>query len=93
MTDTEFIMHLPKDAKRPTDKEFEMIQFVYNYHPAIHPSAGKAQIAKLYSEFGMRIIADMTETAKRAQEIEDEKRKLRQKLNELEQEYEELSMI
>lgn len=93
MTDTEFIARLPEGAKIPTKEEFETIQFVYNYHPAIHPSAGKSQIAKLYSEFGMRIICDMLETAKRAQEIEDEKRQLRQQLSALEREYEDLSMI
>lgn len=93
MTDTEFIARLSEGTKIPSEKEFETIQFVYNYHPAIHPSAGKSQIAKLYSEFGMRIICDMLETAKRAQEIEDEKRRLRQRIVDLEQEYEDLSMI
>ncbi len=93
MTDTEFLSRLPEGTWKPTDKEFEAIQFVYNYHPSIHPSEGKNQIAMLYSTFGMRIIADMYATAKRAQEIEDERRKLRLRLQELEREAEELAMI
>lgn len=93
MTNAEFLSHLPKEARIPTEVEFEKIQLVYNYHPAIHSSVGKSQIAKLYSEFGMRIIYDMLGTAKRAQEIEDEKRRLRQRIVDLEQEYEDLSMI
>ena len=93
MTDTEFLNRLPAGTKKPTDKEFEAIQFVYNYHPSIHPVEGKNQIAMLYSTFGMRIIADMYETTKRAQEIDEERRKLRHRLQELEREAEELAMI
>lgn len=93
MTDTEFLNRLPEGARKPTEKEFELIQFVYNYHPAIHPANGKDQIAMLYSTFGMRIIMDMYETAKRAQEIEDERRQLKNRLRELEQEEQELAML
>lgn len=93
MTDTEFLSRLPEGARKPTEKEFETIQFVYNYHPSIHPVGGKDQIAMLYSTFGMRIICDMQETAKRAQELEDERRQLRARLKEVEQELEEISMV
>lgn len=93
MTDTEFISRLPEGARIPTESEFDTIQFVYNYHPAIHPSEGKNQIARLYSEFGMRIICDMYETAKRAQELESERRRLKARLREIEQEEEELAML
>ena len=93
MTDTEFLSRLPEGARKPTDKEFEAIQFVYNYHPSIHPSEGKNQIAMLYSTFGMRIICDMYETAKRAQELEDERRRLKIRLQEIMQEEEELAML
>ena len=87
MTDTEFLIHLPEGTKAPTNEDFELIQFVYNYHPCIDPAQGKKQIAMLYSTFGMRIILDMQETAKRAQEIETERRYLRSKLDELNDEY------
>lgn len=92
MTDTEFLSRLPEGARKPTDKEFETIQFVYNYHPSIHPVEGKNQIAMLYSTFGMRVIIDMRETAKRLQEIEDETRACRLRLQELQKEADELAM-
>lgn len=88
MTDTEFLTRLPEGTEAPTDEDFELIQFVYNYHPCLDPAEGKNQIAMLYSIFGMRIILDMQETAKRAQEIETERRQLRTRIDELDEEYE-----
>lgn len=93
MTDTEFLNRLPEGSRKPAESEFETIQFVYNYHPSMHPSEGKNQIAMLYSTFGMRIIMDMYATAKRAQEIEDERRRLKLRLQELMQEEEDLAML
>ena len=93
MTDTEFLSRLPEGARIPTEGEFETIQFVYNYHPAIHPSEGKDQIARLYSEFGMRIIMDMLDTAQQAEMLESERRQLKARLREIEQEEQELAML
>ena len=93
MTKEEFVERLPRETRAPSDVEYEMIEFVYTYHPSISATDGKNQIAMLYSAFGMRIITDMIETAKRAQEIEDERFKLRGRLLELEREAEALSMI
>lgn len=90
MTDTEFLMCLPEGTEAPTDEDFELIQYVYNYHPCLDPAEGKKQIAMLYSTFGMRIILDMQETAKRAQEIETERRQLRTRIDELDEEYQDL---
>ena len=47
----------------------------------------------LYSTFGMRIICDMYDTAKRAQELDDERMKLKAKLREVERAEEELAML
>ncbi|MGN0598684.1 MAG: hypothetical protein ACI4JK_02215 [Oscillospiraceae bacterium] len=93
MTKHEFLTNLPEGARAPSEKEYELIDFVYNYHPSIHPVEGKKQIAMLYNTFGMRIILDMQETAKRAQEISNEIRKLRWRIEELEDEQQELSGI
>lgn len=93
MLKQEFLDKLPEGARTPSEKEYEIIEFVYNYHPSIHPVEGKSQIAKLYSEFGMRIILDMQETAKRSQEIRDEIRTLASKMRDLENEMQELSGI
>lgn len=93
MTRQEFLNHLPDGARAPSEQEYEIIDFVYNYHPSIYHVEGKKQIARLYSEFGMRIILDMQETAKRMKEISDEIRSLRARIDELEDERQELSGI
>lgn len=87
MTDTEFYSRLPEGTRKPNNSDYELIQFVYDYHPAIDGVKGKDQIARLYSEFGMRIIHDMFDTAKRAQEIHDERRRLKHRIEELDEEY------
>ncbi|MGN0697039.1 MAG: hypothetical protein ACI4J5_09780 [Oscillospiraceae bacterium] len=91
MTDTEFLSRLPEGTRKPTDKEFEDITFVYDYHPCIDPVKGKDQIAMLYSTFGMRIIYDMYETATAVCVIESERRECREKLRKLDSEYEKLA--
>ena len=95
MTREEFEMRLPDCTRKPSDKEFEIIQFVYNYHPAFDRNGivPKDMIANLYSQFGMRIICDMQETAKRMQEIENEMRACRIKIDKLKEEADELAMI
>lgn len=57
----EFINRLPEGTRRPTNSEYEEIELVYASHPSISGSGheGQEQIARLYSEFGMRIIRDM----------------------------------
>ena len=93
MTDTEFLNRLPEGARKPTEEEFELIQFVYNYHPSIHPVGGKDQIAMLYSTFGMRIIHDMHDTAKAAESLDKERLRLQNKLREIQRKEEELAML
>ncbi len=101
MTETEFLSRLPEGTRKPSKKEFELIQFVYSHHPSIHTVdyingekiEGKDQIAMLYNTFGMRIICDMQETAKRAQELEDERSQLKARLIEVEREREALFMM
>lgn len=53
----------------------------------------KEKAANLYFEYGMRVICDMQETAKRMQEIEDEQRLLRLRLDRLKDEANELASI
>ena len=64
-TQQEFIDYLPEGTRIPNDKEYNDIEFLYNWHPSISRSddTGKDQIARLYSEFGMGIIRDMYSTA------------------------------
>ncbi len=95
MTKEEFEMRLPDCTRKPSDKEFEIIQFVYNYHSTFNLNCtnAKEKAANLYFEYGMRVICDMQETAKRMQEIEDERRSLRLRLDKLKDEANELAML
>jgi len=56
---------LSKSSKRPTDKEYELIEFVYNWHPL---NFDKEAVAKLYDDFGMVIFYDMEKRSKLAME-------------------------
>ena len=52
-------------GKEVSDREMNIIQTVYTFHPAIKDVGGKRQIAKLYLEFGMTVIQDMLPRAER----------------------------
>lgn len=97
MSYEEFVTRLPSKTEPPTADEYRTIKWVYSNHPAFDSSLfserdHKANIALLYSLFGMRIICDMQETTKRAQEIEDDIRRKKQEIDELKREYKELAM-
>lgn len=81
----------PKKTKRPNDEDWKIIEFVYTFHPSISETCGKAQIADLYKTFGMRIIKDMLQTAKRAKVMEGELSELRAKYDSLKDAYNALS--
>ena len=87
MTKQEFTA---RTAKPVNDKDYEIIEYVYTYHPGIDPVKGKDQIANLYETFGMRIIVDMLPTAEKAKHYEDEIRAARLKLDRLKKEYDAL---
>ena len=57
----EFDALLGDNTVIPTLKEYELIEFVYNWHPC---NFSKMAIASLYKEFGMAIIYDMEYRAK-----------------------------
>lgn len=46
------------------------------YHPCISNTDGKTQVANLYDMCGLQIFRDMERTAKEAQTLEEEIRKL-----------------
>ena len=53
-----------------TQQDYNRIEFVYNFHPSIPETGGKETIAKLYEIGGMRLIKDMTPTARIAKDLE-----------------------
>ncbi|CAK0767593.1 conserved hypothetical protein [Gammaproteobacteria bacterium] len=58
-----------------TDKTFEIVEFVYNFHPAIDEVKGKQQVADLFTLGGLRIFLDMTPTAQKAKALDEDIRK------------------
>lgn len=59
-----------KSAVSPED--FEIVQEVYIFHPSIPDVGGKDVIAKIWKQFGMRMIRDMLDTAQRMSGIESD---------------------
>lgn len=51
------------DIEEIPNKDYEIIENVYMYHPAIDDIRGKEQIVYLYKEFGMTVIKDMEKRA------------------------------
>ena len=56
---------LSKNTRRPTDEEYNLIEFVYNWHPL---NFNKEAVASLYDEFGMTIFYDMEQRSKMSME-------------------------
>ena len=61
------------DTKNLTisDSDYEIIETVYAFHPAISDVRGKEQIAWLYTTLGMAVINDMLPRAIKARELEN----------------------
>ena len=49
---------------------YDLINFVYMYHPSIDYFNGKQQVATLYNTFGITIFRDMYARAARVQDLE-----------------------
>lgn len=70
--------------------DYNDVEYVYTFHPSIDEVNGKEQIVKLVGEFGMRMIADMLPTAKKAEHLEICISKTNQRLATLKERYERL---
>lgn len=66
-----------------TDETFEVVQFVYNFHPAISEVTGKNEIAGIYKLGGLRVLRDMYPTACKAKALEEDIRKKSSELSAL----------
>lgn len=73
----------------PLDSDYEVIEFVYNFHPAISNTVGKEQIAMIYFIGRMSVIYDMLPRAKHAQALECEYAEAKAKLDAIRQKQEE----
>ena len=56
---------LSKATRRPTDDEYNLIEFVYNWHPL---NFSKENVAAFYDAYGMTIFYDMEQRSKMAME-------------------------
>lgn len=93
MTKQEFenALHAYREMKTAiSPKDYALIEKVYTFHPAINEVSGKAQVAMLYAEFGIRVFKDMEATADRAMILEQSIRTKRSELAKALDEYEEL---
>lgn len=59
-----------------TDEEYELIETVYMWYPAIRNTSGKEEVAELYISFGLIIFKDMFRRAMKLKEIDEEIRSL-----------------
>ncbi len=63
-----------------SDEEYGTIEYVYTWYPTISETEGKAQIAKLYTDFGMPIIEDMVGRAGKMEKAERDLQLFRKEL-------------
>lgn len=82
MTQEEFINNVkelnPRKVVKLTDREWQLIETVYTYHPSIDD---KKHMAGLYLDYGMAVITDMY---LRALKLRDMERQIKTKEAELE---------
>lgn len=64
-------------GKPVSDEEYSTIEYVYTWYPTISETEGKAQIAKLYTDFGMPLIEDMMERAGKMENLDKDLHKAR----------------
>ena len=62
------------------DHDWDIVQTVYQFHPAISDTNGKRQIADLYRSFGMLPIIDMLERAQKIGLLEQKISALKQEI-------------
>ena len=78
------------DITEISDEDYQTIELVYTFHPAIGETTGKMQIAHIYMYGGMGVIRDMVPTAVKARRIETELQRLRAEEHNLKAELERL---
>ena len=64
-------------GKGVCDADYEVIEKVYTWHPAIKNSGGKEQMKILYTQFGIGVIKAMVPVAEKMQALDNEKNKLK----------------
>ena len=83
----EFKVLQGEQARPITQEEYNLVEFVYTYHPL---NLDKQAAANLYNEFGSVIFLDMLSRSKAAAKLETEIRIARQKAKDLNNQYDDL---
>ncbi len=68
-------------GKEVTVEEYEVIEEVYNFHPAISETEGKEEIVALYRLGGMGLMREMQPAAWKMENLERQARELLTGLN------------
>lgn len=76
-----------ENARSITQEEYNLVEFVYTYHPLC---LDKQASANLYNEFGIVIFLDMLPRSKAAAKLETEIRIARQQVKDLNNQYDDL---
>ena len=71
---------LSKSVRRPTDEEYKLIEFVYNWHPC---NFSKENVAAFYDAYGMTLFYDMEERSRAAMERDLKIRDIEQQIKRL----------
>lgn len=66
-----------------SEKNYRIIEIVYNWHPAVASVNGKDQIVELYKIGGMSVINGMVEAAVIIRDLEEEERKIKASLRKI----------
>lgn len=74
-----------------TERDYNDIEMVYTWHPAIKNTMGKDQMVLLYNNFGMSVIKAMIPIAKKMAMLDRERRKLESRMQLIQQREERLA--
>lgn len=82
-------LHVPEKEWPSVDEYHDTIERVYNYHPALSVPFGQSKTAEMYARYGIGIFYVMWEEADEVREMEKNMRRLREKRDAAQREYDE----
>lgn len=84
MMKDEFMQHLREynpNAEEISAEDYAIVEFVYTWHPAIPNYGGKDTIAHLYHLCGIGLISDMMNTARKEEQKDAERCRIRRDIS------------
>lgn len=77
-------------GKQVPEKDYKVIECVYQFHPVVSEVSGKEEVAELYKSFGMRIFYDMLPRAEANCDLEKQLRHAQARVDKIRDQMEEL---